>query len=95
MTWPSPEVAERLLDAVVDIVAAYPRQWSASAMADHFLDVIRPDVDALVAAAERRGRVAALREAADYGDTISHDGWLVRRVNTSWLRARADEEQRP
>jgi hypothetical protein len=104
MTWPSPEVAERVLDAVVDIVAAHPRQWPASEMADHFLDVIRPDVAALDAAAERRGRVAALRQVALSWQT---GGWAdvlipmptqgipslaVGQVVTDWLGARADEE---
>ena len=76
---------------------------AVSALLDH-LDAVRPDVDALVEAAERRGRVAGMRETerawqingwADvlipmptHGDPSLAAGQAV----TEWLRARADEE---
>ena len=72
MTWPSPEVVERAAEAI--------RVFEGTMGGDDYLpwyrDMARtvfdshPDVDALVAAAERRGRVAALREVAE-DDTLA------------------------
>jgi hypothetical protein len=57
MTWPSPEVVVRAAEALEEVSDGETPSGDPilTHAAQFILDAIRPDVDALVAAAERRG----------------------------------------